>query len=265
MSMADKKVAIVTGGSSGIGFATCRKLNEEGYLVYGFSRRGTVPEGAAGMSVDITDREAVFTAVRSVAEKHGRIDLLVNCAGKGISGPVEFASDDDFRKQMDVLFYGQVYCTQAVLETMRRQKSGHIIFISSVASGIAIPYQAFYSAGKSAINSVALALRNELKDFNIKVCTVMPGDVATGFTDARKKESAHDDIYRHNESATAAMEKDERGGMTPDCVAKRIVEAAKKDNPRPLYVVGAKYRVFMVLFKLLPARLSYYIVGRMYS
>lgn len=265
MSEAAGKIAIVTGSSSGIGYAVCAQLLNEGYTVYGFSRRGGAPDGVNAISVDITDREAVFAAVGNVISEKGRIDLLVNDAGMGISGPVEFASAEDIKRIVDVNFMGQVYCTQAVLETMRGQKDGHIVFVSSVAAGIAIPYQAFYSAAKSAVNSITLALRNELKDFGIKVCAVMPGDTATGFTDARKKESLHDGIYTHNETATAAMEKDERGGMSPAVVAGTIVKAAKKDDPKPLYVAGGKYKVFMMLFKFLPASLSYYIVGKMYS
>lgn len=261
----EKRTAIVTGASSGIGYAVCRQLAERGYAVYGLSRRGTAPEGVRGIGVDITSREAVFSAVNSVLAETGRIDLLVNDAGMGISGPVEFASEEDIRRITEVNFLGQVYCTQAVLETMRSRKNGRIVFVSSVAAGISIPYQAFYSATKSAVNALALALRNELKDFNIKVCAVMPGDASTGFTAARKKESLHDDIYTHNETATAAMEKDELGGMTPDRVASVIVDAAEKKDPKPLYVAGGKYKLFMGLFKILPAGLSYRIVGKMYA
>ena len=265
MSRQAKKTAIVTGASSGIGYAVCQKLLEKEYLVYGFSRRGTAPAGVIGMCVDISDENAVFAAVEKVVSEAGRIDLLVNCAGMGISGPVEFAAPEDIRRITDVNFIGQVFCTQAVLKTMRAQRSGRIVFVSSVAASIAIPYQAFYSSAKASVNALALALRNELKEFNIKVCTVMPGDASTGFTDARRKDSAHDGIYVHNGSATAAMEKDERSGMSPQPVANAIVRAAEKRDPAPLYTVGGKYKLFMALFKILPAGLSYKIVGKMYS
>lgn len=265
MNPQEKKAAIVTGASSGIGYAVSKKLFEKGYRVYGFSRRGTVPPGVTGCSVDIADEKAVFEAVEKVVSEAGRIDLLVNCAGMGISGPVEFAAPEDIRRITDVDFLGQVFCTQAVLKTMRGQGSGHVVFVSSVAASIAIPYQAFYSTAKASVNALALALRNEVWDFGIKVCAVMPGDVSTGFTDARRKDSSHDDVYTHNSSATAAMEKDERSGMTPETVACAVVRAAGKKNPAPLYTVGGKYRIFMALFKLLPAGLSYKIVGKMYS
>ena len=260
-----KKVALVTGASSGIGLAVSRQLLALGYTVYGLSRRGTSAEGILPIAAEVTDEEAVKAAVASVFEKEGRIDLLINNAGMGISGPVEFTEAEDMKRIMEVNFYGQVYCAKAVLPYMREQGSGRIVCTSSVAAPIAIPYQSFYSCSKAAVSAMALALRNEVKSFGIEVCAVMPGDAKTGFTDARKKESKGNDVYTHNESAVAAMEKDERGGMTPDDVAAVIVKAATVKNPKPIFTAGAKYKIFVVLFKLLPYRLAYWIVGKMYS
>ena len=260
-----KKVAIVTGASSGIGWETARLLLEKGYRVYGISRRGTCPEGAMPVSADVTDETAIKGAVEEIIKEAGRVDLLINNAGMGISGPVEFAEAEDIQRIMNVNFLGQVYCAQAVLGAMRKQREGRIVFISSVAAPIAIPYQAFYSASKSAISSIALALRNEVSEFGIKICTVLPGHASTGFTDSRKKEEAHDNSYTHNKTATAAMEKDERGGMSPAQVAQVIVKAAMAENPKPQYVAGGRYKLFEVLFRILPKRLSYWIVGKMYS
>jgi NAD(P)-dependent dehydrogenase (short-subunit alcohol dehydrogenase family) len=260
-----KKVALVTGASSGIGLAVSRQLLALGYTVYGLSRRGTSAEGVLPLAAEVTDEEAVKAAVASVFEKEGQIDLLINNAGMGISGPIEFTEAEDMKRIMEVNFYGQVYCAKAVLLYMRQQGRGRIVCTSSVAAPIAIPYQSFYSCSKAAVSDMALALRNEVRAFGIEVCAVMPGDAKTGFTDARKKESKGNDIYTHNESAVAAMEKDERGGMTPDDVAAVIVKAATVKNPKPLFTAGAKYKVFVVLFKLLPYRLAYWIVGKMYS
>ncbi|MBR0139987.1 MAG: SDR family oxidoreductase [Firmicutes bacterium] len=257
--------AIVSGASSGIGLAVCEMLLEKGYRVYGLSRRGTGPEGAVCLSCDVTDEAAARRAAAFVFEKEGRIDILVNNAGMGISGPVEFTEEEDARRIMDVNFMGQFFLAKAVLPYMREQKSGHIVCVSSVAAPIAIPYQGFYSASKAAVNGMALAMRNEVKDFGIKVSCVMPGDAATGFTDARKKQSAGDNIYTHNASAVEAMEKDERGGMTPAQVAGVIVKAALKASPAPLYTAGGSYKLLALLFRLLPARLAYFIVGKLYS
>ncbi|MBO4484214.1 MAG: SDR family NAD(P)-dependent oxidoreductase [Lachnospiraceae bacterium] len=180
-------VAIVTGSSSGIGFEVCKQLCERGYTVYGISRRGLAPEGVTAMSADVSNSDALRAVIDEIARREGRIDLLVANAGMGISGPVELSGNRDMQQIMNVNFFGQVYAAQAVLPYMRAQKGGSIVFVSSVAAPIAIPYQAFYSASKSAINSVALALRNEVRGYNIRISVVMPGDASTGFTDARVK------------------------------------------------------------------------------
>lgn len=260
-----KKVALVTGASSGIGYAVCGRLVADGYTVYGISRRGTAPEGCFGLSADVTDSDALRRAAESIAEREGQIDLLVAAAGFGISGPVEFTTDEQAEKQMNVNFLGQFYAIRAVLPFMRSRRSGSIVSVSSVAGIMAIPYQAFYSASKSALDSLILSLRNEVKDFGIRVSAVLPGDTSTGFTDAREKDDTGSGVYLKSESAVRSMEKDERGGMTPDAVAKVICRAAGSRNPAPLSIAGGKYKVFNFLFKILPARWSYAIIGMMYS
>ena len=259
------KVAIVTGASSGIGLAVTRQLLQKGFTVYGVSRRGTSAEGVIPLVAEITDENAVKAAIDSVFEKEGRIDLLINNAGAGISGPIEFTAQEEMKWQMDVNFYGQVYCVKAVLPYMRKQGSGRIVCTSSVAAVMSIPYQSFYSCSKAAVSNMVLALRNEVRNFGIQVCAVMPGDTKTGFTDARKKDDSGNGVYTHNEAAVVAMEKDERGGMTPDYVASVIVKAATVKNPKPLYTAGAKFRLFVFLFRFMPYRFAYWVIGKMYS
>lgn len=263
--LSEPKVALVSGASSGIGYALCERLSKDGYTVYGISRRGTVPEGTVGLRADVTKEDELKTAVDAVIMGSGRIDLLVTNAGFGISGPVEFTSPADAREQMDVNFIGQFLLIRTVLPHMRKQGRGHIVCVSSVAAQMAIPYQAFYSASKSAVNALALSLRNEVKEFGIKVSCVMPGDAKTGFTDARRKDGSGDTVYQKSASAVSSMEKDERGGMSPDDVASVIWKAAVRKNPAPLYVAGPKYKLFCFLFRILPYRLAYSIIGSMYS
>ena len=258
-------VALVTGASSGIGRATAELLRERGYTVYELSRSGKTKTGITHITADVTDEASVNAAVAEIIAKEGRIDLLINNAGFGISGPVEFTETADARRIMDVNFLGQFLCSKAVLPHMRERRSGRIVALSSVASPIAIPYQGFYSASKAAVSSLALALRNEVKEFGIKVCAVMPGDASTGFTDARKKSANGSEVYTRSDAAVAAMEKDERSGMSAADVARVIYKAATVKNPKPLYVAGGKYKLFMALFKFLPARAAYWIVGKMYS
>ena len=262
---AQQRVAIVTGASSGIGYKTSENLIKRGYKVYGISRSGTAPADVVPIRADVSEKAEVDKAIELAIAETGRIDILIANAGMGISGPIEFAKQAAIKKITTVDFYGQVYCAQAVLKQMRVQQSGHIVFISSVAAAIAIPYQGFYSAAKAAVCSIALALRNEVKGFNLNVSCIQPGDCATGFTDAREKDEVHDDVYTQNRKATASMEKDERGGMSPESAAKEIVKIALKKHPKPIYIIGFKYKLFALLFKLLPGRLSYAIVGKMYG
>ena len=258
------KIALVTGSSSGIGEAVCRRLCEAEYRVYGLSRRGTAPEGCVPIKADVSDENSVRAAVDSVIQAEGRIDLLINNAGFGIAGPVEYTPGEEAARLMNVNFMGQFYTAKAVLPHMRRQNEGRIVFISSVAAPIAIPYQSFYSASKSAVSSLALALRNEVKNTGIKVTVFLPGDVRTGFTDARSVNDYQAKDYANCQASIQSMEKDERNGMTPEYVAERIFRAATVPNPAPQYIGGFKYKLFALLFRLLPSRLSYWIVGKMY-
>ncbi|WP_026488115.1 SDR family NAD(P)-dependent oxidoreductase [Butyrivibrio sp. XBB1001] len=264
-------VAIVTGASSGFGYEVCKQLVEKGYKVYGISRRNHAPTGVTTFCADVSDGNSVRLIVDDIALKEGRIDLLIANAGMGISGPVELTSEKMARRIMDVNFFGQIHIVQAVLPYMRAQKGGTIVFVSSVGASIALPFQAFYSATKSAVNSVALALRNEVRKYGICVTVVMPGDASTGFTDARIKHNDCDiettdsaALYPGYGNAIASIEKDERNGVSPEQVANVIVCAACKKNPAPLYVVGIKYRFFISLYNILPKRIAIWLVGKYY-
>ncbi len=260
------KTAIVTGGSNGIGKATAKLLSENGYKVYEFSRRGSDYDNVTHITADVTDEEAVKNAVNKVLSKEGRIDLLVNNAGFGISGATEFTSTEDAKKLYDVDFFGTFNVIKAVVPVMRGQEGGRIINLSSVAALLSIPYQVFYSAAKASINTLTLGLADELRPFGISVCAVMPGDVKTGFTAAREKTIVGDDIYKGRISrSVAVMEKDETNGLPPEFIAKRIVSLAKKRKVKPIYSAGFKYQLFCVLAKILPFRLSNAIVGSIYN
>lgn len=265
--MSENKIAIVTGGSSGIGKAVAGSLAEHGVKVYEFSRRECESTDAIiHISADVSSNESVNTAVEQVLEKEGRIDILVNCAGFGISGAVEFADTESARKQLDVNFFGVVRMNRAVLTPMRKEKNGRIVNISSVAGPIAIPFQAFYSASKAAINSYTLALSNEVRPYGISVCAIMPGDIASGFTAAREKTIAGDDEYEGRISRSVkVMEHDEQTGMSPETAGAYIARIALKKKVKPLYSIGFVYKLFTVLIRLLPCRLSNWILGLIYG
>lgn len=239
------KIAIVTGASSGIGKCEKARLEEAGYKVYNFSRHNH--EGGTNfVEVDVTNRAAVFEAVNKLVETEGHIDLLVNNAGFGIAGAIETTPEELAKSQLEVNFWGMVNCTQAVLPHMRAQKGGRIINTSSVAAVFSIPFQAFYSCSKAAINSFTSALRNEVKDFGITACAVMPGDIKTGFTKNRIK-TEETKAYDNQDRSIGVMEKDEINGMSPDVVAKLVKKLALKKHVKPLYTVGAKYKLLVFI------------------
>ncbi|MBR1757741.1 MAG: SDR family oxidoreductase [Lachnospiraceae bacterium] len=259
------KTVIITGASSGIGKACAARFQKEGYQVIDFSRRAKTEGGITGIPTDVTDEAGVIASVGQVVTLYGKIDALVCCAGFGISGAIECTKSSDAKAQMEVNLFGTDNCVRAVLPYMREQKSGHIVLISSVAGVIPIPFQAWYSMSKAAIISYAGALRNEVRPFKIKVCAVLPGDIKTGFTAARQKNEAGDDIYRGKiKKAVAQMEHDEQHGMSPDTVAEVVYQQATKRSPKPTVIVGFTYKLLGALIKFLPIRLSNWLVGKLY-
>ena len=256
----------MTGAGSGIGLSASKALARDGWTVYDFSRTDRAAPDVKHIGCDISDEAQVRAAVARVIEEQGRIDLLLNNAGFGISGAVEFTRAEEAEKLIRVNLLGADNVTRAVLGAMRAQRGGRILFTSSIAGILPIPFQAWYSVTKAAINAYALALRNEVAPFGVSVCAVMPGDIHTGFTAAREKSAVGDDVYGGRiEKAVSTMEKDERNGMSPDVAGAYLAKIAGKKRVKPLYAIGAQYKLFAVLAKLLPARLSNWIVGRLYG
>ena len=261
-----RKVAVVTGGSSGIGLCTAKALLAKDCRVYILSRHPYTLKGATHICADVTDEQQAQAAVRQILEHEERIDLLVNCAGFGISGAVEFTEPADAKRQMDVNFFGMVNMNRAVLGTMRAQGSGRIVNISSVAAPVAIPFQTYYSASKAAINAYTAALANEIRPYGVTVCAIQPGDIATGFTAARKKSAVGDEVYGGRISRSVEkMEQDEQNGMQPETAGAYIAKIALKKKVKPLYTIGFSYKAICLLVKLLPCGLVNRLVGILYA
>lgn len=260
------KTLVITGGSSGIGLATVQRFTRKGWRVFELSRHGeSCGENIVHVPCDVTDEASVCQAISTVMTQTDHLDVVISNAGFGISGPIEFTASADAHRQFDVNFFGAFHLVKAVLPILRAQRYGRILFTSSVAAVLSIPYQSFYSASKSAINAMALALANEVRPWDIKVAVLMPGDVATGFTDARKKETHGQDIYTHTRTAVEAMEHDERNGMTPDEMAQILYRMATCRSLSPQYIGGMPYKFFCFLNRILPVRLVNWIVGKLYA
>ena len=263
--MAEKKVAVISGASSGIGYCTARVLNDDGYTVFDLSRHGVSDGGIQHIDCDVTDEASVSAAVSEVIRRAGRIDCVINCAGFGISGAVEYTETRDAEKLFDVNFFGMVRLNKACFAELRKTK-GRIVNISSVAAPASIPFQAYYSATKSAVNSYTLALANELRPYGITVCAVQPGDTATGFTGAREKSIAGDDVYGGRiKRSVETMEHDEQHGMSAESAGRFVARVAEKNSRKPLYTIGIQYKAVVVLLKLLPARFSNWLIGLIYA
>ena len=259
------RTLVISGGSSGIGKATASLFAERGWRVFELSRHGVSGDGITHVDCDVCDEQSTRMAISEVLKQSETIDVVISNAGFGISGPVEFTDIKEVEHQMDVNFLGAVRFTQAVLPQLRKQRHGRIIYTSSVAAILAVPYQSFYSASKAAINALALALANEVKAFGISVSVMMPEDVSTGFTDAREKSTAGEDVYRGAHKAITTMERDERAGMAPRQMARLFYHIASCRSPRPQYVGGFGYRVLCFLERLLPKRFVNWIEYQVYS
>jgi short-subunit dehydrogenase len=258
-----KGVVVVTGASHGIGYQIAKAFAMGGYKVYGLSRRALGPDGVTNISADVGDDASLSLAFQKISEEAGRVDILINNAGFGISGAAEFAGDQA-PEQMDVNFMGVLRCISRALPLMRAG-GGRIVNISSLAAVFPIPFQSLYSASKAAVNALSLALSNELKGFGIQVCAIMPGDVRTGFAKSRRKITQGGDIYGGIIGpSVAVMEKDEAEGMAPEVIGRKVFKIATRQRLKPLYTIGAKYQFFLFLKRMLPTSAVVFILGKMY-
>lgn len=260
------KIALVTGASAGIGRATATSLAAAGWAVVGASRRGTALQGWTGLVMDVDDDASVDTGVRSVLDRYGHIDALVTCAGWGLSGAVENTPIALAKAQFETNFWGTVRAVQAVLPGMRARGYGRIVLISSIGGAVGLPFQAFYSAHKFAIEGLGEALAYEVEPFGIKVTLVEPGNIRTEFTEKRRMvsgpapaglpgtgEEAGDAYAGAVSKAVGVMARDERKGAAPESVAKVIRRVLESSRPPRRASAGKVYeRAGLLAKRLLP-------------
>ena len=260
------KVVMMTGGSSGIGLYTAKQLSAQGCRVYELSRREAGSEAAIHIRADVTDEQQVKAAVQDVMIREGHIDIVINNAGFGISGAVEYTDTEEAKQQFDVNFFGMVRVNRAVLPIMHQQGYGRIINMSSVAAPIAIPFQAYYSASQAAVRTYSLALQSEVRPYGIEICCIMPGDIATGFTAARRKNPDGDELYGGRISrSVAVMEHDEMTGISAETAGTFVARKALQKKVPVLCTLGGKYKLFVFLTRLLPVQVLTDLVGKIYA
>lgn len=260
------KVIAITGVSSGIGLETAKRLVSQGHIVYGLSRTKIEEKGITSLQVDVVDQTAVLNAFAQIYQKEGKLDCVINNAGMGISGSIEDSLSEDVEYLFKVNFLGVFHTAKAAIPYLRTTGGGKIINIGSVAAVLPIPFQAFYSSSKAAINAFSDALATEVAPFKIQISTVLPGDIKTGFTKSRRKNVHDNPVYKSRiEKSIAVMEKDEQNGMPAAYAAKVIAKLVNKKRI-PLYkTIGFKYKVFVFLIRLLPNKLRNNIVGSIYG
>jgi NAD(P)-dependent dehydrogenase (short-subunit alcohol dehydrogenase family) len=256
MNKANPGVALVTGASSGIGYATAKALQNAGFRVFGTSRRAA-PErsdGVAMLTCDVTDDAAVAKLVDDVLAKAGRIDLLVNNAGIGLLGGAEESSMVQARALFDVNVFGVLRVTNAVLPTMRHQGKGRIVNLSSVLGFIPAPYSALYSSTKHAIEGYSESLDHELRPFGIRVVLVEPAYTRTSFEDNLARPDQLLDIYNSARAGMSAiLRKALETGDAPEVVARTVLKAATDSVPKGRYAAGKMARQVGFLRRFVPA------------
>jgi NAD(P)-dependent dehydrogenase (short-subunit alcohol dehydrogenase family) len=246
-------VVFITGASSGLGQSTANHLSSLGYKVYGTSRKEQPGKISYTMlTMDVRDEASVVNAVKTIIEKEGKIDVLLNNAGYGIGGSIMDSTPKMAEDQLDTNFFGVYRVQHHVLKHMKNRGEGLIINMSSIGGVIGLPYQGLYSASKFAVEGMTEALYKEMRHENIRVCMIEPGDFKTGFTASRENIKGDDDRL---EKARAVIESDEQGGKSPIMVAKLVERIIKKRNPKLRYVTGAFYqKITIFLKKILPNR-----------
>ena len=253
------KVVLITGGSTGIGKSIGEFLMEKGFIVYGTSRDPDkyIASKFPLLALDVRDNNSIKAAAQSVIRSENRLDVLINNAGVGITGPVEEIPEDEIKNNFETNFFGPLNVIKAVLPQMRSQNSGLIINTTSIAGFMGLPYRGVYSASKAALGIITEAFRMELKGFNIKMTTIAPGDFATNIAAGRYhaplvEDSPYNKIYG---AVLNGINDDVDKGSDPDTIGKLVLKIINTKEPKVHYKVGTFMQKFSVLLKaILPGK-----------
>ena len=247
------KVVLITGASSGIGKAIATFLSHKGYTVYGTSRNPKENENSnfKMIALDVLKTETIQKAVDLIIAKEGRLDVLINNAGMGITGAIEETATVESKRVFNTNFFGPIEVMQTVLPFMRKQKNGLIINVTSIAGYMGLPFRGMYSASKGALELITEATNMEVKNFGINIVNVAPGDFSTNIASGRYhapvlEESPYKKDYQNNlDLMDAHVDK----GMQPDVMAKAIYKIINTKSPKIHYKVGAFMEKFSIVLK----------------
>jgi NAD(P)-dependent dehydrogenase (short-subunit alcohol dehydrogenase family) len=269
------RVALVTGGSSGIGEKAAERLQRAGFTTYAVARRvermsGLADAGITTFAMDVTDDGSMTSGIDRILGEHGRIDVLVNNAGYGSYGAVETVPIDEARRQFEVNVFGLARMTQLVTPGMRERGSGRIINVGSIGGKFYEPLGAWYHATKFALEGFSDSMRLELAPYGVQVVIVEPGPIRTEWNELARahlvSSSAGTPYESQAEAVRARMEAgDGRLASGPDVVARAIVRAATARRPRTRYPVGRGAGSVVTARRLLPDRALDAVISRLYS
>lgn len=247
------KVVLITGGSSGIGKSVGEFLSQKGYTIYGTSRSPErYPDSIIKLvALDVADVKSIQNAVKAVVESEGRLDVLINNAGAGITGPIEEIPDEEIKRNFETNVFGPINVIKAVLPQMRQQHSGLIINVTSIAGYMGLPYRGIYSASKGALELITEAFRMEIKDFNIHMTNIAPGDFATNIAAGRYHAPILEDSpYKQTYGNSLKMMDDHvDSGSDPQQMANAIYKIIQTKKPKIHYKVGAFMQKFSIVLK----------------
>lgn len=261
-----KKVALITGASSGIGYETALELKGKGFIVYGAARRldrleSLKSKGINVLPLDVTNEESMKNCVSEILKREGRVDILVNNAGYGSFGAVEDVSIEEARRQIDVNIFGLARMVQLVLPSMRKNKFGKIVNISSMGGKMYTPFGAWYHATKFAVEGFSDCLRLELEPFGVDVIIVEPGGIKTdwGIIAADKlRDSSKGGAYENIAKEASEHMRDLYSGKkltNPNVIAKTIGEAVTASKPKTRYLIGYGGKMAVIARRLLSDRI----------
>lgn len=262
----DKKVALVTGASSGIGMATALELQAKGFTVYGAARRTDRMQklsdnGIYTLTLDVTDNASMVSCIDSIMETEGKIDILVNNAGYGSFGAIEDVPMEEAHRQLEVNLFGLARMTQLIIPSMRKNSFGKIVNISSVGGKLCVPFGGWYHTTKFAIEGFSDCLRMELVPFGIDVIIIEPGLIKTDWgiiaADNLKRVSVNGAYAVAANRTAEKMMKYYAGSMLtkPEIIAKKIATAVTVRKPKTRYIIGFGAKPFVCLKYLLSDRM----------
>jgi len=267
--VADRKVVLVTGASSGVGQSTARLLSRRDYKVFGTSRHpdGTdVLPAVEMLTLDVRTDDSVRACVEAVVSRGGRLDVLINNAGYELAGALEELSLEEASAQFETNFFGVVRMVNAVLPLMRRQKRGHIINVGSLSGLSPIPFLGMYSATKFALEGYTEVLRHEVRPFNIHVSLTEAGFLNTPMMHNRQAAANRiTDYDAWRERALNAIRASEASGPGADLVAETLLEIVSSKAPRLRYLIGQQAKSVTRLRRFLPAGMYEQGVRRTFS